>query len=95
MGSGDVAPAMDGFAGIWNDHRKNLISSMRSLGKMAALAAVPEVSRDKLMPYRIGQADRWLIATFSTAGDGDPEGDFAKLLVGLCDAILLTFRWTT
>lgn len=41
-----------------------------------------------------GRADRWLIATFSTTGDGDPEGDFAKLLVELFDAIMLTFRWT-
>ena len=41
-----------------------------------------------------GRADRWLIATFSTIGDGDPEGDFAKLLVELFDAIMLTFRWS-
>ncbi len=36
MGSGDVASAMDGFAGNWNDHRKNLISSIQSLGKMVS-----------------------------------------------------------
>ena len=41
-----------------------------------------------------GRADRWLVATFSTIGDGDPEGDFAKLLVELFDAIMLTFRWS-
>ena len=36
MGSGDVASAMDGFAWNWSDHRKNLISSMQSLGKMVS-----------------------------------------------------------
>jgi hypothetical protein len=34
MGSGDVASAMDGFAGNWNDHRKDLLNSIQSLGKM-------------------------------------------------------------
>jgi hypothetical protein len=41
-----------------------------------------------------GPAGQWLISTFSTVGDGDPEGEFAKLLVSLFDAIMLTFRWT-
>lgn len=41
-----------------------------------------------------GQPGQWLIITFSTVGDGDPEGDFAKLLVELFDAIVLTFRWS-
>ncbi|MGH3252315.1 MAG: hypothetical protein ACRDOI_39730 [Trebonia sp.] len=36
MGSGDVASAMDGFAGNWDDHRKNLLSSIQSLGKMVS-----------------------------------------------------------
>jgi hypothetical protein len=36
MGSGDVASAMDGFAGNWNDHRKDLLSSIQSLGQMVS-----------------------------------------------------------
>lgn len=40
-----------------------------------------------------GHPTRWMLAAFSTIGDGDPEGKFAKLLVELFDAILLTFRW--
>ena len=36
-----------------------------------------------------------LVVAFSTIGDGDPEGDFAKLLVELFDAIMTTFRWTS
>jgi hypothetical protein len=34
---------MDGFAGNWSDHGKNLISSMQSLGKWSARAALEEV----------------------------------------------------
>jgi hypothetical protein len=41
-----------------------------------------------------GHTTRWLVVAFSTIGDGDPEGDFAKLLVELFDAIMLTFRWS-
>lgn len=57
---------------------------------------IPVGSRraDYMIPLP-GRADRWLITTFSTIGDGDPAGDFAKLLVELFDAIMLTFRWTT
>jgi hypothetical protein len=40
-----------------------------------------------------GHPTRWMLAAFSTIGDGDPEGKFAKLLVELFDAIMLTFRW--
>jgi hypothetical protein len=40
-----------------------------------------------------GHPTRWMLAAFSTIGDGDPEGSFAKLLVELFDAIMLTFRW--
>jgi hypothetical protein len=36
MGSGDVASAMDGFAGNWDDHRKNLLSSIQVLGTMVS-----------------------------------------------------------
>ena len=42
-----------------------------------------------------GHPTRWMLAAFSTIGDGDPEGKFAKLLVQLFDAIMLTFRWAT
>jgi hypothetical protein len=49
---------------------------------------------DYLIPVP-GQPTRWLVMAFSTIGDGDPEGDFAKLLVELFDAIMLTFRWAT
>jgi hypothetical protein len=40
-----------------------------------------------------GHQGQWLIVTFATSGDGDPEGAFANLLVELFDSIMLTFRW--
>ena len=36
MGSGDVAGAMDGFAGNWDYHREKLVGSMQALGKMVS-----------------------------------------------------------
>jgi hypothetical protein len=49
---------------------------------------------DYILPLP-GQRDSWLIIAFSTPGDGDPDGDFAKLLVTLFDAIISTFTWTS
>lgn len=43
------------------------------------------------MPGRLGQ---WLIAVFSTLGNGDPDGEYARILVDLFDAMMSTFRWT-
>lgn len=57
---------------------------------------VPFASRrvDYVLPVP-NDADRWLVVTFSTIGQGDPQDDFATLLVELFDAIMTTFRWTT
>jgi hypothetical protein len=41
-----------------------------------------------------GGDGRWMIITFSTLGDGDPAGEYARLLAELFDAILSTLRWT-
>jgi len=43
---------------------------------------------------RPGSPDHWLMVVFSTLGDGDPDGRFARILVELFDAIMSTFRWT-
>lgn len=40
-----------------------------------------------------GTADSWLVSSFSTFGAGDPNDDMARLLCGLFDAIMGTFRW--
>jgi hypothetical protein len=37
----------------------------------------------------------WLVVSFSTLGDGNPEGDFTEILVELFDAVMTTFRWRT
>lgn len=56
---------------------------------------VPFGSRraDYLVPVP-GEPRGLLVVAFSTIGDGNPEGDFAKLMLELFDAIMLTFRWT-
>ncbi len=36
MGSGDIASAMDSFAGNWDYHRKKLVSAIADLGKMVS-----------------------------------------------------------
>jgi hypothetical protein len=48
MGSGDVAGAMDGFAGNWTYHRKLLLGKMRNLGSLLtqALTQFPKADRD-------------------------------------------------
>lgn len=38
-------------------------------------------------------ADSWLVASFSTFGAGNPDDEMARLLCGLFDAIMGTFRW--
>jgi len=55
---------------------------------------IPYGSRrvDYMLPVP-GQPRGMLLVAFSTIGDGDPEGQFAKLLVELFDAIMTTFRW--
>jgi hypothetical protein len=40
-----------------------------------------------------GAPGRWLVVAFSTLGGGDPEDQIARLLAGLFDAIMSTFRW--
>jgi hypothetical protein len=40
-----------------------------------------------------GAQGQWMVITFSTLGDGDPAGEYARLLAELFDAILSTLRW--
>jgi hypothetical protein len=39
------------------------------------------------------QPRKWALASFTTIGAGRPDDDVAELLVGLFDAIMLTWRW--
>lgn len=38
LGSSDIEGAMASFAGNWNDHRRQLVSSMQSLGQLVSAA---------------------------------------------------------
>jgi len=40
------------------------------------------------VPGRTGQ---WLMAVFSTLGNGDPDGEYARILTEFFDAIMSTF----
>ena len=39
------------------------------------------------------QPRSWALASFTTIGAGKPDDDIAELLIGLFDAIMLTWRW--
>jgi hypothetical protein len=61
----------------------------------------PEAEEDDQASLRVeytvpvpAGANRWMVITFSTLGDGDPSGKYASLLAELFDAIMSTFRWT-
>ena len=38
---------------------------------------------------------QWILVTFSTVGDGDPDSEHTLLTVELFDAIMSTWRWAT
>lgn len=40
-----------------------------------------------------GSGPHWVVFTFSTLGDGDPDGPLARVLVELFDAHVGTLRW--
>lgn len=42
-----------------------------------------------------GTDSGWVVVSFSTLGDGNPESDFTEILVELFDAVMTTFRWRT
>ncbi|MER5524190.1 hypothetical protein ABT075_06180 [Streptomyces sp. NPDC002677] len=51
---------------------------------------------DYVLPVPSGGANsEWIVVSFSTVGDGDPEGEFSDLLAELFDAVMTTFRWRT
>jgi hypothetical protein len=61
----------------------------------------PEAEEDDQASLRVeytvpvpAGANRWMVISFSTLGDGDPSGKYASLLAELFDAIMSTFRWT-
>jgi hypothetical protein len=73
-----------------------------ALGVRTERVAGPDPSQDvnvasRRVDYALavpGQPGQWLMSVFSTPGDGDPDGEFAKVLVELFDAMMSTFRWS-
>ncbi|MBO0773487.1 MAG: hypothetical protein J2P35_18685 [Actinobacteria bacterium] len=85
-GEGYNPVTVDGAAGARIEH---------TAGPEASLDAGEYGSRrvDYILPVP-GERDRWLVIAFSTFGGGDPDDDYARLLVELFDAMMATFRWT-
>jgi len=65
-------------------------------GPSAEEAEVDTASRhvDYVLPVPGNEASRWLVVSFSTAGDGDPGSAFTHALADLFDAVMTTFRWS-
>jgi hypothetical protein len=84
-GDGDAAPVVVAGAAA---------ARKESVAGADPARQIPYGSRrvDYMLPVP-GESRGMLIVAFSTIGDGDPEGEFAKLLVELFDAIMTTFRW--
>jgi hypothetical protein len=49
MGSAAIVSAMNGFSGNWNSHRKSLITSIQSLGKMVSETITQFQKTDKTL----------------------------------------------
>jgi hypothetical protein len=85
-GDGDLSPVEIAGAGA---ARKESVAPAEPLQQIAYGSR----RVDYMIPVP-GHSRGMLVVAFSTIGDGDPDGRFAKLLVELFDAIMMTFRWT-
>ncbi|MER7486214.1 hypothetical protein ABTY20_10000 [Streptomyces sp. NPDC126497] len=47
-----------------------------------------------VLPLPASPLPRWLVFTFSTVGDGNPDSEYSSALVDLFDAVMMTFRWS-
>ena len=92
--AGCLASALPGASPVMVDGCAGARLESTAPAKMILGIAAASRRVDYLLPVP-GQPGQWLIVTFAASGDGDPEGAFARLLVGLFDSIMLTFRWVT
>jgi len=88
------SPAADPVAELPDAEQDATAARKESVAAADPARQIPYGSRrvDYMLPVP-GQPRGMLLVAFSTIGDGDPEGQFAKLLVELFDAIMTTFRW--
>lgn len=98
--SADTAQLVAYLTGVTGEASSVAVGGATAARKESVAAAdpaqqIPFGSRraDYLVPVP-GEPRGLLVVAFSTIGDGNPDGDFAKLLLELFDAIMLTFRWT-
>ncbi|WP_055565402.1 hypothetical protein [Streptomyces atriruber] len=87
--SKDSEPAeLDGAAGLRKER------TMPADPRKGAETASKHVDYVVRVPSSGGDAG-WVVVSFTTLGDGNPEGDFTEILVELFDAVMTTFRWRT
>lgn len=70
--------------------REDGVHAADPVSQPLAIQAARRISYTVLAPE---QQHRWVLFTFSTLGDGDPEGQLADVLVQLFDAQMTTLRW--
>lgn len=102
----DLPPAQDVLVAFAADSPAATLTEVDGAGAVRterSVAAEPGAEMDdessfgsRRVDYLVAVPDRpdaWLSVSFSTLGDGDPDGEVARVLVELFDAIMLTFRW--
>lgn len=87
---------------VAGQHNATQITVDGAIGVRTELVAGPDPASEipagsRRVDYAMsvpGRPERWLMAVFSTLGSGDPDGQLAKVLVELFDAMMSTFRWS-
>ncbi|MDR0344281.1 MAG: hypothetical protein LBI49_14455 [Nocardiopsaceae bacterium] len=85
-GDGDGTVTVDGVRSLRREHTAPQDPGQEEIGSGSRRV-------DYVIPVP-GQQDRWLLIAFSTLGGGDPDDQFARILVDLFDAIMSTFQWS-
>lgn len=70
--------------------REDIIEAPNTLEEPLAVSPARRISYTVASPRL---PHRWVVFTFTTLGDGNPEGELADLLVRMFDAQLTTLRW--
>ncbi|MET0931322.1 MAG: hypothetical protein ABWX74_17510 [Aeromicrobium sp.] len=88
IASSDDAAPVDAGGSVWVRSTSVIESRPDDLVKDASRAR--KVEYTTAVP---GDERRWIIVSFTTLGDGDPDSEFTGLMVELFDAIMSTWRW--
>lgn len=93
LASGGAVPGDDGISTVTVDGERGLRFEHTAPADPGSDIHYASRRVDYVVPVP-GERDRWLVVAFSTLGGGDPDDQYARILVELFDAIMSTFRWT-